>query len=120
MLQQVVDVFISPLHCCQATCVLTGERFSARLKKRYEEKFSHKGAQCIDVTPHDLGQVCSRPVNFNQTESPLRIERQQPPANRFVECAREWPIMEDPKRGSLAFTRPIALHWRFKSGQRAG
>ena len=85
LLQQVVDVLVSAFHCRQAARILARQRFGAGPEERDEEILPDKRAQRRGAAAHDLGQVDGRPADFGQILLPLRIERQQPLANRFVE-----------------------------------
>ena len=67
--------------------------------KRYSRTSARRASR---AAAHDFGQVAGRPADFGQTLAPLRIERQQPLADRLVERSRQRPIMEDPKAGILA------------------
>jgi hypothetical protein len=95
--------FVGALHCCQPARVLAGQGFGARPEERDEKIFADQCAQSLDAVAHDLGQVGGRPVNRGQIAPPLRIERQQPLANRFVERSRQRSVMEHPERRMLAF-----------------
>ena len=68
------------------------------------KRYSRMSARRVAVPrAHDFGQVPRRPADFGQTLLPLRVERQQPLADRLVERPGLRAVMEDVKTRILAF-----------------
>ena len=106
IVQQFVDVFFGALHGGQPARVLARERFGARPKQRDKKIFADECAQSRGAAAHDFGQGPARPADVGQTLLPLRVERQQPLADRLVERPGLRAVMEDIKPRILTL-RPM-------------
>ena len=94
-IEQVVNVFLSPLHRRQAAGVLARQRFNAGPEQRDEEIFAQKRVQRRLAARHNLRQVPGRPRQTCQRGVPRRIQRQQTLTDRFICGFGLWTMVKD-------------------------
>ena len=114
VLQRIVDVLVRALHRGQSAGVLAGKGFGTRPKDRDEEIFADQRAERDVPCAHHLRNYPGRPFDFGQAFEPLRIERQQPLADRLVKRSGLGAIVKNIQPrifslGSVSFTFDLEL-----------
>jgi len=101
-LQQVVDVFVGPLHRRQAARVFARKGLGASRKSEMK-RYSRISARSVVVPPPMISGRLLVGQGTLARPSPRCVERQQPLAHRLVECTGLRAVMEYIELRILAF-----------------